>query len=212
MPVATLLLVSWINAPDTSIRSLRGPLIKSFVWFFFPAAFRVGYHFIPEPDFTPGIVYFSGVIGDYFLWTLFTTLPAVLTFRKREERKPANLHVGYIVFFGLVLSLAAPLEIVMSSVTPGLYEIFYRPFLRLSMLLLFPLVITLAESVAGGGWALFVLPVFPLVAALVGLLSAWNRPFWAGTLTLTIVTASIITIWLFTSWKWKRTSRAVVSD
>ena len=56
------------------------------------------------------------------------------------------------------------------------HELFFRPLIRAAFLLLFPVALTVADTSHGGGWAVLVMILQPLVAALVPMWFEWIRP------------------------------------
>jgi len=201
LPIATAFLLFWIHPAAISIRTVRTPIIRAFLWFIPAAIIRTGMHFLPDPSYVPGALFGSIFLRDYFLWTLFGALPAVLSIRRENRDTPANLHLAYISFVGMMLSMAVFLESLLQTGAPGSYELFLRPFLRLSMLLVIPYALTFAESIPRGSWALALLIVLPIPASSVGLLAAWNRPVFAWILGMLVFAGSVIPLCLYAPWR-----------
>ncbi len=164
----------------------KSPLLRAGIAFLLPAVISVAINYLPEGSFSPSAVFLRALLSDYLLWTLFGTLFALRGARRLRSGGLRAVFLNGIIYWTVLLTLATSLEWILMGHPATAYEAFVRPAGKLVMLVSYPYVLALTETVTRGGWSLFALVAIPVLGAAASLLSAYNRPAWAGTLAFVL--------------------------
>lgn len=191
------------GAPDLASgdrqRYLRDPAIKAFLYvvpvYLLVLAYR---HLIPL-DGTYRLVnlYLHALVGDTFGFALLIALGAVVFNRDLRDGAPGELFTAHTAFFAVAYTVLAIAD---SAGHPGVWmtwELAMQPILRVSTVVVFPLSLTVADTVHGGGWAALLLVLQPLVAAVVPMLAEWLLPGAAIAATVAVVALTGGALWGF---------------
>jgi len=159
-------------------RYLRDPAIKAFLYgvpvYLLLLAYR---HLIPL-DRTYRLInlYLDALVSDTFGFAVLIAVGSVLFNRHLRDGAPGELFTAHSAFFAVAYTVLAVAE---AAAHPGvwtIWELTTQPVLWISTVVVFPLSLTVADTVHGGGWAALLLIIQPLVAAAVPMLSAWLLP------------------------------------
>ncbi|MFW6227858.1 MAG: hypothetical protein ACOC2V_00245 [Alkalispirochaeta sp.] len=184
--------------------TMRNPAIKA-LFFFVPLILvRLAFYRFLQFPYSLGGLYGRFLLEDILGPLFFTTIGAFFFNRRNRTREPLEQYLGYLVFFTVVFFLISGSDVILEDGYWTLYELFLRPLLYASMIWLFPVAITQADTATGGGRAALYVILAPFPAGLVPMAAEWLRPGAAILATLghvALVSAAIY-------WELFRTERA----
>ena len=126
--------------------------------------------------YSPAGLYSYAVVRDYLGWMAVQSVVSYLLVRRIREHPVSDQFLLHLVVATVMLTLLSWGDAVVHTGSWTAHELFFRPLIRAAFLLLFPVALTVADTSHGGGWAVLVMILQPLVAALVPMWFEWIRP------------------------------------
>lgn len=191
------------GAPDLASgdrdRYLRDPAIKAFLYVVPVYLLLLAYRHLIPLDRTYRLInlYLHALVGNTFGFALFIALGAVFSNRHLRGGAPGELFTAHTAFFAVAYTVLAAADAASHSGVWTTWELTMLPVLWISTVVVFPLSLTVADTVHGGGWAALLLVVQPLVAAVVPMLAEWLLPGAAVAATLGVVALTGGALWGF---------------
>lgn len=148
-----------------------------------------GLRLLAAPDlfhYSPGGLYLQALIREYLAWLVLQSIVSYLLVRRVRDLPEAHQYVVHLTVAGVMFFMLTVFDIVLADVHWTIEELFYRPLNRSMMLVLFPIALTVADNVRGGGWAVLALVVQPLLASVNFMLAEWIEP--GGALAVLVAT------------------------
>ncbi len=172
----TLAEVTKLSDIPFNTETVRNPMVKAFFIFVPFYLGRIGSIRFVELSYSPAGLYLFYLLVDYL--GVFITLAVLAFFLNRTLRRRSSLeqYLGYLSFFSVILFLMFFMDAVLNDGYWTLYELFLRPLVSLSLLVLIPLSVIKADNATGGGWAALIAIGAPFIAALPAMWSEWMRP------------------------------------
>ena len=155
---------------------VRDPALKA-VAVFVPA--YIIYLALSQPalfDYSPGGLYLRFAVRDYFGWFALLSVAMYLTTRPMRRRAAGEQYLAYLVFYTVAITLLSIADVLLHDGVWTVEELFLRPTTRALLLAMYPIAFTVADTARGGGWAVVLMVIQPLVAAAVPMWFEWLRP------------------------------------
>ncbi len=137
---------------------------------------------LSSPDlfrYSLGGLYLQFVIRDYFGWFALLCVAAYATARSRRQLVAGEQYLAHAVFFTVAVTLLSIADVLLHDGLWTAEELFLRPTTRALLLVMYPIAFTVADTARGGGWAVVLMLIQPLIAALVPMWFEWLRPGYA---------------------------------
>ena len=134
---------------------------------------------LSAPDlfrYSLGGLYIRFVVRDYFGWFALLSVAAYATGRCRRQRSAGEQYLAHAVFFTVAVTLLSIADVLLHDGLWTAEELFLRPTARALMVVMYPIALTVADTARGGGRAVVLTAIQPLVAALTSMWFEWLRP------------------------------------
>ncbi|MCG8480664.1 MAG: hypothetical protein MI724_16340 [Spirochaetales bacterium] len=134
---------------------------------------------LSTPDlfqYSLGGLYLRFAIRDYFGWFALLCVAAYATARSRRQRTAGEQYLAHAVFFTVAVTLLSIADVLLHDGVWTAEELFLRPTARALVLVMYPIAVTVADTARGGGWAVVLMVIQPLIAALIPMWFEWLRP------------------------------------
>lgn len=168
--------ISRVSDLPFSSQSVRNPIVKAFFLFVPFYLIRLAFLRYLDIDYSPGGLYLYYLLFDYVGVFYVITAAAFFLNRSLKDREPLEQYVGYLSFFVVILVLTASMDALLNDGYWTLYELFIRPLVFLSFLVLIPPAVIRADGATGGGWAVLFVVAAPFFGALPAMFAEWMRP------------------------------------
>lgn len=207
-PAATLMLLGMIDLSLIRRAPLYRPAAAGFLWFFPVMGLVLVVTRFGRLSFETSTLFWTAFWLDYVVWIAAMAVGSLPAIRALRDWDAPAVHSGHLLFLGVAFTLLGLAEIVQFRSYLSLYAAFLRPALRVALLVVVPVVGTVAFTVRNGLVALPILLVGPALAATVAVLAETNRAAAAIVLAVIWIGGAFALLWWFLPWaRWSTVQR-----
>ncbi len=180
-------------------RYVRDPAIKAFFYVVPVFIIHIGYRQLIPIDAVYRVhrLFLHAFFGETFGFAVLVAVGSFWLNRQLRDDAPGELFTAHTVFFLVAYAGFAVGDALMHSGIWSFSDAILVPIVRLSTIVVFPVAMTVADTVHRGGWAALLLIFQPLVAAVPPMLLGWLLPGAALVVTLGLVVGSAVAVWSF---------------